>query len=54
LGVKDTSGAVLTGAAVTVKHIETANVAGVGGDEIWFNSGDERVYFLVEAPMTSA
>jgi len=30
------------------------NVAGVGGDEIWFNSGDERVYFLVEAPMTSA
>jgi hypothetical protein len=21
------------------------NVAGVGGDEIWFNSGDERVYF---------
>ena len=34
-------GDVLAIATGTVVH----TVAGVGGDEIWFNRGDERVYF---------
>ena len=47
------------GDVITIATGAIVHVAGVGGDEIWFNRGDERVYFgggldRISVPVVSA